>query len=99
MTIKTLKPNDSHKSFYGKAKVIWDEEGYTLYSYSTPVIRLNLNGKVVRLWHGYSATTMRHVNAFMAEYYTRNTRPGISVGGKAWWDKMPVFKAVYPDEV
>ena len=99
MTIKELKPNDSHKSFYGKAKVVWDLNGYTLYSYSTPVIHLDDKGRVVRYWHGYSATTMRHINAFMDEYFTRNIRPGVRVGGKAWWEKLPMNKAVFPGEV
>lgn len=99
MTIRELKPNDSHKSFYGKAKVVWDLNGYTLVSYKTPVIRLDCDGKVTKLWDDWTATTMRHINAFMDEYFTRNTRPGVRVGGKAWWDKLPMNKDVFPDEV
>ena len=32
---------------------------------------------------GYSATTMRHINAFIEMF-------GISGGGKKWWDALPV---------
>lgn len=56
-----LTPNDSRKSFYGKARV---EIAETLYSYNTPIIRRNPSGELVKLWDGWSATTGRHIAAF-----------------------------------
>lgn len=62
--IYDLVPQDSHKSFYGKAKVVIDENGETLYSYDTPIIRKNTNGTLTRLYSDWSATTGRHIKAF-----------------------------------
>lgn len=74
---------DSRKSFYGKAIVVEDANGKTLLSYGTPVCRLNNDGTFARLWGGYSATTMRHVNSFIRFF-------NLSGGGKSWWDALPV---------
>lgn len=60
-----LTPCDSHKSFYGKARVIVnDDNTSTLISYNTPVLRLNADGTYTRLWWGWSATTGRHIRSF-----------------------------------
>jgi len=76
--------NDHAKSFYGKAIIIENESGEkVLQSYETEVCKINNNGKFARLWDGYSATTMRHVNSFLDFV-------GIEGGGKAWWDAQPV---------
>ncbi len=86
MKIYYLSPmgNDNAKSFYGKAIVIENESGEkVLQSYETEVCKINNDGKFVRLWDGYSATTMRHVNSFLDFV-------GIEGGGKAWWDAQPV---------
>ena len=81
-----LPCTDGRKSFYGKAKVNLFCNMATLWSYTTPVIQYNLEtGELNRLWGGYSATTMRHVNSFMDHI-------GIEGGGKAWWDSMEVSK-------
>lgn len=58
----------------------------TLYSYTTPVCTLyfcgNGNNYFVRLWDGYSVTTMRHINSFLMQY-------GIyKYGGKKWWNSL-----------
>ena len=85
-TIKTyeLPYLDSRKSFYGKALVIIEGDTATLQSYSTKVARYDMNtGEFTRLWGGYSATTMRHVNSFLCHM-------GIDGGGKAWWDSLEV---------
>lgn len=65
-----LRPIDGRKSFYGKARVINPGYGYiSLVSYDTTVCSLDLESrKFIRHWNGYSATTMRHVNAFRAMY-------------------------------
>lgn len=75
-----LMPYDSQKSFYKKARVEEYNDGEKiLYSYDTPVCSIDRDGNFTRLWFGYSATTMKHVNAFLKCY-------GISGGGKKWWD-------------
>lgn len=75
---------DRAKSFYGKAKIIETENGEkVLQSYNTFVCRITAAGRFVRMWGGYSATTMRHVNSFLFFY-------DINGGGKAWWDMQPV---------
>ena len=60
-----LAPCDSRKSFYGKAKVYLTEDGEKwLKSYDTFVLKQDSNGKWIRLWDGWSATTGRHISAF-----------------------------------
>lgn len=80
-----LQPTNNRKSFYGKAKVIEQDNGtIELQSYNTTVARIR-NGNFERLWSGYSATTMNHINSFLDAY-------GISGGGKAWWDSLEVME-------
>lgn len=63
---ETLMPNDSHKSFYGKAEIINLKNGTRLLrSYSTIVAGVTKSGKAFRSWCGWSATTGRHIKAFM----------------------------------
>jgi len=82
--IITLSPIDGRKSFYNKAVAIEHDNGIIeLKSYNTIVARI-VNGQFQRLWWGYSATTMRHINSFI-DYY------GISGGGKAWWDSLEII--------
>ena len=84
MKIYELQPNDNRKNFYGKAKIICKDNGEIyLKSYDTEVCKIIPGGVFVRLWDGYSATTMRHVNAFIDYFHI----PG---GGKAWWTAQPV---------
>ena len=80
-----LKPTNNRKSFYGKAVIIEKDNGdIELRSYNTIVARIK-NGIFERLWSGYSATTMNHINSFIDTY-------GISGGGKAWWVALEVVK-------
>lgn len=76
---------DGVKSFYKKAFVIenTDTNERILKSYETRVAKITGDGEFVRLWGDYSATTMRHVNAFIDLYHV----PG---GGKKWWLALPV---------
>ena len=84
MKIYELKPTDNRKSFYGKAIIIEKDNGEKiLQSYETEVCKIKSNGEFVRLWSGYSATTMRHVNSFVQLF-------NIARGGKSWWDAQPV---------
>lgn len=60
-----LTPNGTQKSFYGKAVVMIDNAGNeTLYSYGTPIIKRLVNGSLIKLWGGWSATTGKHIKAF-----------------------------------
>lgn len=82
-----LKPTNNRKSFYGKAAIIEKDNGdIELRSYNTIVARIR-NGKFERLWDGYSATTMNHVNSFIDTF-------GISGGGKAWWQSLTVVNTM-----
>lgn len=84
MKIYDLPCLDRRKSFYGKARIKETENGEkVLQSYNTEVCKINANGRFVRMWGGYSATTMRHVNSFLSFF-------GIPGGGKAWWDAQEV---------
>ena len=75
---------DRAKSFYGKAKVIEKDNGEkVLQSYNTEVCKITSGGEFVRLWSGYSVTTMRHVNSFLTFF-------NLSGGGKAWWDAQTI---------
>ena len=74
--------NDKAKSYYGKARVIEKDNGEkVLMSYDTEVCKITKSGEFVRLWEGYSATTMRHVNSFLELF-------DIAGGGKAFWDTL-----------
>ena len=60
-----LLPCDSHKSFYGKARVFVAESGAEiLHSYDTDVLYRDENGQLFRMWDGWSATTGRHIKSF-----------------------------------
>lgn len=85
MRIYELTPTgyDRAKSFYGKAKVIEKDGETLLQSYDTTVCKIDKSGEFVRMWEGYSVTTMRHINAFIEMF-------GIPGGGKKWWDALPV---------
>jgi hypothetical protein len=81
-----LNPTDGRKSFYGKAVAIEHDNGIIeLKSYETIVAKI-VDGVFYRLWDDYSATTMRHINAFIDKY-------GITGGGKAWWNSLEVTKS------
>ena len=56
---------DSRKSFYGKAKVmINDDDSETLYSYNTPIMTRTKDGNYKKHWYGWSNTTGRHIAEF-----------------------------------
>jgi hypothetical protein len=78
------------KSFYGKARIAHVESKSgriyeILISYNTAVCMLDSAGRFVRLWNGYSATTMKHIGAFMDCFKLRNI-------GKHEWLELPVGK-------
>ena len=80
-TTINLIPTDSHKSFYGKAKVITYGGTTYLKSYDTIVCSI-VGGKFNRIWDGWSATTQRHINAFLQEYADGQS-------GKAFFISLP----------
>ena len=84
--LKELMPNGRQKSFGGKASIVKSDGVVILYSYNTPIamIILNFNGRIkfIRLWDGYSSTTMRHINTFRSIY-------GLDAISKKKWEKMP----------
>lgn len=80
MRVYELQPNDSRKSFYGKALIInFDNGSKALQSYQTIVAIETPDGKLHRTWDGWSATTGRHIRAFA----------GIN---KSEWDELEVEK-------
>lgn len=65
MKMYELMPTNGHKSFYGKAKVVIEDNGTeTLYSYDTPIVSRDKNGKLKKLYNGWSVTTGTHIKAF-----------------------------------
>lgn len=90
----------NQKSFYGKARVYAFEycgdNYYTLHSYDTAVVSVYVGpGNITymkRLWGGYSATTMRHVNEFLMQ----EGFPKLSARA---WRAMEVGKFYTPDDV
>ena len=96
-----LKPfHTNQKSFYGKAKVTvsynGDGMGLVLESYDTQVviIKIEKGGMpcVMRLWGGYSATTMRHIN----ELLMQEGFPKLSARA---WRSMEIGKFYKPYDV
>jgi hypothetical protein len=80
-----LEPQyDSRLSFYGKAHVIVEDNGdLTLRSYSTDILTLKTNGKVVKLWDDWSQTTGRHIVEFCRQHHIR-------VKNKRDYDDLPL---------
>lgn len=69
------------KSYYGKAQVIYNDDGsVSLKSYDTIVCMIK-DGNFVKLWDGYSATTMKHINDFRMMF-------NLSTLNKKEWDKL-----------
>lgn len=65
MRVYRLIPGNGQKSFYGKA-IIWvqDDGAETLYSYDAPIIERQPNGKLIKLYDGWTQTTGRRIKAF-----------------------------------
>lgn len=72
LNVYDLEPRyDARKSFYGKAKVQEDTEGYNssiarLYSYDTHVASIK-NGVTAEVYGTYSSTTLRHIKEFLKQ--------------------------------
>ena len=60
-----LHPTDARKSFYDKALIQEDHGSATLYSYGTPIVKRDINGRLTRSYFGeWTLTTGRHIKAF-----------------------------------
>ncbi|UQT00861.1 hypothetical protein [Enterococcus phage vB_OCPT_SDS2] len=57
---------DSRKSFYGKANLVKEENGISLYSYDTKVATIYTNG-LAKVFGTYSQTTLRHIKEFLKQ--------------------------------
>lgn len=82
-----LKPDFTQKSFYGKALIHETARGVFLQSYETIVAMIDNQGNFRRLWDGYSATTSKHVSAFMRLY-------GLHAIGKKEWLSLPLLETL-----
>ena len=66
--IYEMKPDKNYcqqKSFYGKANIVVDDGGYTLFSYGTKIMKIDRDGNIHRFYDGYSLTTGRHIKNFV----------------------------------
>ena len=99
-SVKTfaLVPDDGHKSFNRKATVkeYTDMNGIEvkeLKSYDTVVCVIEIiddKPRFNRTWSNYSATTLRHVNAFLKLYDCPEAKKhGLS---KQSWNSLPVVR-------
>lgn len=67
----------NQKSFYGKARCLITEKGWYLLSYDTIVCSLHANNAtgeinvLRRYWMEYSATTAKHIAAFLYNFNLR----------------------------
>lgn len=68
MIVFELTPNNGRKSFYGKAKVIVDNESAKLQSYEMIVAEYNTVTKEYTQHGKYSRTTNTHIKAFKKYY-------------------------------
>ena len=75
-------PHNGRKSFYGKAIVTEYNGNKVLTSYSTDVAMIDREGRFTKLWGGYSATTMNHINSF-------RIMNGLKALGKKEWLEIP----------
>lgn len=62
--ITELIPTNNRKSFYGKAKVINNDDTIELLSYNTIVAIYNKNNKELTINGEYSNTTTTHIKSF-----------------------------------
>ena len=66
MKMYDLIPTNGRKSFYGKAKVAFLDDGKeVLYSYNTPILEKASDGTLKRLYFAEpSVTTCAHIRSF-----------------------------------
>lgn len=66
----------------------------TLYSYNVPIIKINDDGKILRVYkdYNYSVTTVKHLNYFLKEFYAE-------VKNRIELEKLANFKNLLMKEV
>lgn len=65
MEVYELTPTNGRKSFYGKARVLIEDDGTRiLYSYGTKIMKKTPNGALFRYYDDWSQTTGAHIKAF-----------------------------------
>ena len=68
-TLELSPLNSNRKSFYGKAKVLIQDNGTVqLLSYNTIVCEIDTHNNFNMLWNGKSQTTTRHINEFKKQF-------------------------------
>ena len=68
-TMELAALNTTRKSFYGKAKVLIQDNGtIQLQSYDTIVCEIDTHNNFNMLWEGKSNTTTRHINEFKKQF-------------------------------
>ena len=72
----------SLEDFNTRALIIPTESGSILKSYYTEVCKIE-NGKFIRLWEGFSVTTLKHINAYRLHF-------GFKALSKREWIEMEV---------
>ena len=73
------------KSYYKKAKIMVDDKNIKwLKSYNTIVAKIDGN-KLIKLWNGYSKTTLRHIKDFCKMYNI------FFEGTKKAWLNLPYY--------
>lgn len=90
----------NQKSFYGKATVTVMDDGGDVYmilrSYGTQVVSIYVDSRgtpfVKKLWDGYSATTLRHVNELLRQQ-------GFPKLSARVWRAMEVGQFYHEDEI
>ena len=79
---------DSRKSFYGKARCVWQvNKGTTLHSYSTDICTVTDDGCLIKHDPVATATTRRHIRSFLQHM-------NLPVLDNRAWDKLPLHQAV-----
>lgn len=68
-TMELSPLHTTRKSFYGKAKVLIQDNGTVqLQSYDTIVCEIDTKNNFNMLWDGKSNTTTRHINEFKKQF-------------------------------
>lgn len=93
----------NQKSYYGKAKVnILDNGTKELISYKTKVAIITKGGNFIKLWDGYSLTTMNHINEFRMQNGLNkiNKKEWLEINTKETGSKRKRIKLynIYSDE-
>jgi len=58
---------DNKKSFYGKAKVVFENNKLVLISYNTRVAEIDVKENKAVVFGTYSVTTLRHIKEFLKQ--------------------------------